>query len=86
MLGFRGGLAFGLRELGRFQAARGVCDGYSGRFDINSTLILPCPSQIRHDFDTILTFLLLISGSSSLHDETITGAREKALKTLLKLV
>ncbi len=33
-MGFRGGLAFDLVHFGSFQAARGGCDRYSGRFDI----------------------------------------------------
>ncbi len=62
MLGFRGGLAFDLVDFGWFQAPRGGCDRYSGRFDINSTLIYLAAVRL----DTILTFLLLISGSRSL--------------------
>ncbi len=37
-------------------------------FDVN----FHCRGQIRHDFDTILTFLSLISGSSCLHMEGCT--------------
>ncbi len=54
-------LAFDLVELGWFQAARGGWDRYSGPFDINSALILPCRGQIRHDCDTILIFVLDVS-------------------------
>ena len=49
-----------LVDLGWFQAARGGC---SSRFGINSMLI--CFAAVG--FDTISTFLSLISGSSSLH-------------------
>ncbi len=51
MSDFRGGLALDLVVLGRFQAPRGGCHRYSGRFDVNSTLI--CFAAVR--FDTIST-------------------------------
>ncbi len=66
MSGFGGGVPLDLVNFEWFQVARGGCDQYSGRFDMNSTLILPRRVQFRHYFGTILTFLL-ISGSSSLH-------------------
>ncbi len=46
-----GGWAFDLVDFGWFQAARGGCDRYSGRFDINVTLA--CLAAVR--FDTIAT-------------------------------
>ncbi len=36
-----------LVDLGWFQAARGGCDRYSGRFDVNSTL--SCLAAVRYD-------------------------------------
>ncbi len=47
MWGFRGGVALDLVDLGWFQAPRGGCDRYSGRFDIHSTLI--CLAAVRLD-------------------------------------
>ncbi len=68
MSGFRGGVAFDLVDVGWFQAPGDGFDRSPNRVDAN----LPCRGQIRNYVDTILTFLSLTSGSSSLH----VGARK----------
>ncbi len=57
------GFALDLVAFGCFQDARADCDRESGRLNVNSMLI--CIAAVR--LDILLTFLCLLSGSSSLH-------------------
>ncbi len=67
MSDFRGGLARDLVDFGLFQAPPGRLRPIFGPIRYEFEVNLHCRGQARHYFDTIVTFLLLISGSSSLH-------------------